>query len=72
MTFCGYSDNDILAQKQEIEKTAQECLEHPELCIPLSEVFGEGSDAGDEDDEGAKNRKSKSFSSGVPGGRLRS
>lgn len=39
MTFYGYSNEDILAQKREIEELLQESYEHLELCIPLEEVL---------------------------------
>ncbi len=47
MTFFGYSEEDIITQKQELEKRVRECEECPERCVPLSEVFGEDFDIGD-------------------------
>jgi len=39
MTFYGYSNQDILAQKREIEELLQEYYEHPERCVRLEEVL---------------------------------
>jgi hypothetical protein len=41
MTFFGYTEEDIIAQKRELEERARICKEHPERCVPLSEVFEE-------------------------------
>ena len=39
MTFCGYSDENILARRREIEEALRECEEHPERCFCFSEVL---------------------------------
>ncbi|SMB96153.1 hypothetical protein SAMN00808754_1412 [Thermanaeromonas toyohensis ToBE] len=40
MTFCGYSEEEILAHRREIEERMREYQEHPERAVPLSEVLG--------------------------------
>lgn len=47
MTFHGFSEEDILARRRELEECVREAKEHPERCVPLSEIlktFGEEPD----------------------------
>lgn len=39
MTFCGCTEDDILAHRREIEERLREVQEHPERCVPLSEIL---------------------------------
>jgi len=41
MTFCGYSDDAILARRKELEESIEELRRHPERAIPLEEVLKE-------------------------------
>jgi len=39
MTFCGYTDEEILARRREIEERGREYQEHPERAVPLGEAL---------------------------------